>query len=148
MRPRFRLRTLLFLTALVAAGCYWWIARPTIVAQRFAAAVNDGDFDSAAAMCDDVGKWRRLVKSMWYHPYLSSAFLWPNHLAERPRESMVRQEVELLPRTWADLRQGQRRVLQQTVWSGPDLIPIGSNDPPAAARFVLRVNSRHVIIRP
>jgi hypothetical protein len=42
---RFSIRTLLTLTALVAAGCYWWIARPTIVAERFVAAINSGNLD-------------------------------------------------------------------------------------------------------
>lgn len=46
MRPRFTTRTLLVLTALAAAGCYGWIARPTIVAQRFVAAVNRGELES------------------------------------------------------------------------------------------------------
>jgi hypothetical protein len=45
MRPRFSLRTLLVLTALVAAGCYWWIARPTAVAERFIAAIKNGQLD-------------------------------------------------------------------------------------------------------
>jgi hypothetical protein len=50
MRPRFSLRWLLLLTALVAAVCYWWIARPTNVANRFAAAIDSADYAAAQGM--------------------------------------------------------------------------------------------------
>jgi hypothetical protein len=50
MRFRFSIRSLLLLFALVAAFCYWWIARPSLFVHRFDAAVERGDFAAADAM--------------------------------------------------------------------------------------------------
>jgi hypothetical protein len=50
MRPRFSLRWLLILTALVAAVC-GWVVRPTVVANRFAATLHAKDYAAARAMC-------------------------------------------------------------------------------------------------
>jgi hypothetical protein len=50
MRFRFSLRTLLILTALAAAACYGWIARPAILARQFVAAIEQGDFAAADRM--------------------------------------------------------------------------------------------------
>jgi hypothetical protein len=48
-RPRFSLRGLLLLTALVAAFCYWH-DRPRRVANKFAALLEGANFEAANAM--------------------------------------------------------------------------------------------------
>jgi hypothetical protein len=92
MRPRFSLRWILIFTGLVAALCYWWIARPTIVANRFIAAVNRRDFASAHAL--------------YVTPITS----------KNDRHNLARYEfptvilVGLQRRSWSDLTRGQRRM--------------------------------------
>jgi hypothetical protein len=44
MRPRFSLRWLLIAVAVLAIGLYVLFIRPTVVAQRFAAAIGRGDY--------------------------------------------------------------------------------------------------------
>jgi hypothetical protein len=50
IRPRFSLRWLLLLTAIIAAFCYWQFAMPTMTARRFAQTVEQGDYRAAASM--------------------------------------------------------------------------------------------------
>jgi hypothetical protein len=50
MRLRFSIRTLLILTALAAAACYWWVARPSVTAREFARNVDAEDYRAAGAM--------------------------------------------------------------------------------------------------
>jgi hypothetical protein len=94
MRPRFRLRTLLILTALVAAGCYWWIARPTIVAERFKFALEHGDFATASDLWIDDGR----------------TYIDFDADMDNPHFPVKRWNIEVQPRTWSDVRQGMRRV--------------------------------------
>jgi hypothetical protein len=47
MRLRFSLRTLWIATTLVAVGGYFWLVRPTQIAQSFAAAVAAEDYPAA-----------------------------------------------------------------------------------------------------
>jgi hypothetical protein len=58
---RFRLRTLLLLPILVAAG-WWWLTWPERTAKRFVQLLKDGDLESAKAMIDDpqpsAGFWK------------------------------------------------------------------------------------------
>jgi len=91
MRPRFSLRTLLVLTALIAAGCYWWIARPTIVAEQFIAAIRRTDYASAESLLVDERE------------AYASAFA-----------QCTAQEFDLsaslTPRRWGDTWRGRRRI--------------------------------------
>jgi hypothetical protein len=87
---RFSLKTLLVLTAFVAAGCYWWIARPTMVAKRFVAAINRDDRAAARAM---VARTE------------SKASIWP-----RANRLPPVFEARLEALTWQDLWRGERRI--------------------------------------
>jgi hypothetical protein len=53
MQLRFPLRWLLFLTALAGATCLWQFAMPTIIAERFRAAIAQSDYAAADGMCVD-----------------------------------------------------------------------------------------------
>jgi hypothetical protein len=94
LRPRFSLRTLLVLTALVAAGCYWWIVRPTIVATRFARAIHAKEYTAADALY--TGEDRQ---------YVSRRVQW----ILSGRDS-VHLELFVFPRNWTDVFHGQRRM--------------------------------------
>ena len=59
MRIRFTLRTLLVLTALAAALCYWWVARPSIVAKQFQNALHRGDYTAARRLWIDKTEFLR-----------------------------------------------------------------------------------------
>jgi hypothetical protein len=51
-RPRFSLRSLLIVTAILAAICYWR-ERPRQMANRFVAAIEAGEYYLAESMCGD-----------------------------------------------------------------------------------------------
>jgi hypothetical protein len=92
MRPRFSIRTLLILTALAAASCYWWIARPTIVAERFVAALALDD--------------QTTLESLWIDAEIEDfrlAYLY----GPIGKNSL---ELTLAPRTWQDIWRGQRSI--------------------------------------
>ena len=103
LRPRFSLRTLLVLTVILAAACYWWIARPTMIANRFIAAIDQGhDYTAADAwfaagestLSDKIGDFSFSFFKMGIQIDLGKLKL----------------TAAALPRTWADLKRGQRRV--------------------------------------
>ena len=54
--PRFSLRTLLVVTALAAAGCYWLIF-PTIIARRFVDAVASPNYEHADDFLDPADRF-------------------------------------------------------------------------------------------
>src|SRR5688572_15165436 len=91
--PRFTIRTLLILTALVAAACYCWIARPTIVAKRFMRAIDVQDF----ALADS-------YRVGGVDNYFSSGIA----MSEIGEPTTI--DVVLLPRSWTDLARGRRRM--------------------------------------
>lgn len=86
---RFSLRWLLVASALIPAGLYW-LALPTLYAQRYAAAINRGDWAAADKLCID--------------PRESFPGDWPQHKTFQPRAS-------LRPATWQDVRSGQRQLM-------------------------------------
>ena len=85
---RFSLRWLLLASALIPAGLYW-LALPTLQAQRYAAAVNRGDYVAADKLCVD--------------PSRSFPGDWTQHKTFEPKAS-------LKPATWQDLRTGRRQL--------------------------------------
>jgi hypothetical protein len=100
MRPRFRLRMLLILTAVAAAVCYWWVARPTIVANRFIAAYNASD--SAT------------IDQMWVGPPPTDfQYYVSGHV--QPKFRLV---PELLPRSFHDVRTATRRIAFHWTFDG------------------------------
>ena len=88
MRLRFSLRLAFVVTTLLAAALYWFVARPTILAHRFAAAVNKRDYETA----------KPLLPDFW----LFSA---------QPDNSIDLVFVEVLPREWSDIWNSQRRLI-------------------------------------
>lgn len=98
MRPRFCLRTLLILTALLAAACYWWVARPTVVAQQFIVAIDRDDFHALQS------NWVDADDKTYFARYASA----------RQAGLQPRAKCAFFPRTWADLRRGERRLQLMT----------------------------------
>ena len=96
MRPRFSIRTLLVLTALAAAACYWWISAPTQVALRFKQAVESADYRSANAMFLEANK---SVRDMFTRD--------PDTTSAVPAAGLT---VRVLPRSWTDLVRRERRL--------------------------------------
>jgi hypothetical protein len=89
VRLSFSLRLVFLAFTLSAAALYWCIARPTILANRFVAAVNLRDFESA----------KRMLPNFWLF----------NRRPNSPPLDMVYAEV--FPREWTDLHMFQRRII-------------------------------------
>src|SRR5262245_5312989 len=95
-RCRFRLRTLLLLPVLFAAG-WWWITWPARTADRFVTFLMVRDLDSARAMIDGEQPTNAVT------PFQKSA---------RP----IILPPQLLPGTWSEFLSGSRRF--NLVWGG------------------------------
>jgi hypothetical protein len=78
--------------AIVAAILYAFVARPTMIAQRFVAAVAKQDYDRAGAMLRSRSDWVRVV---------------------RPGGSVKADRIyaEVQPREWSDVWNCRRRIL-------------------------------------
>jgi hypothetical protein len=87
-RLKFSLRWLHLASALLPAGLYW-LALPTLNAQRYAAAINRGDFAAADKLCLDPE--RRFPGD------------WTKHTTFEPR-------ARLKPASWQDWRSGRREL--------------------------------------
>lgn len=90
MRPRFSLRLILVVVALSAGALYFGCVRPTMVAQRFVAAVMRRDFVAASQLAGD-DRWQAVVQ--------------PNG----SRADWV--YAELVPREWADCWRCERHII-------------------------------------
>jgi hypothetical protein len=92
IRFRFRLRTLLALTALVAAAC-WWVTRPTVVANRFLRAMEARDYGAADQLFSDPSDavQSRIREAVGNWPLMST-------------------ECVLAKATWADWLAGRRTI--------------------------------------
>jgi hypothetical protein len=88
-RWQFSLRWLLAVAALAPLAVYW-LSLPTIIARRYTAAVNGGNYRAADRLCLD--------------PKQAFPGDWTRHKTFHPR-------AELSPLTWQDFRRGQRRIL-------------------------------------
>jgi hypothetical protein len=93
MRPRFSIRTLLVVTALFGGVCYWWVVRPTIVANRFVLAMKNGDYVDADLMRSGINN-------------LDIASV----MMSNPQKHGWQLEIALLPRTMQDVWYGIRRI--------------------------------------
>jgi hypothetical protein len=91
LHPRFRLRTLLFLTAVVALGLYY-IDRPTAAARRFARALREGD--------------RAIVRAMLVQ-HATSPILTEQYL---PWSRVIHMDASVARPTSAELLSGARRL--------------------------------------
>jgi hypothetical protein len=92
-RIHFSLRALLIVVTLTTIAAYWFVARPTILANRFATAVATGDFDSAKSL-------------------LNKDF-WPIDNLTDKTTSIDRVHAEVLPRDLLDLLAARRRIVFQ-----------------------------------
>jgi hypothetical protein len=90
MRPRLRfsLRALFIVVTLSSAAAYW-LALPTLNAQRYAAAINAGDYPAADRLCLDA---RRVFPGDW------------------TRHATFQSSAHVSPLRWADVRRGERRI--------------------------------------
>ena len=85
---RYSLRAFLVVSALVPLAVYW-LALPTLNAQRFAAAIESRDYPAAEALC---------ISTKDKFPGT-----WTQHQHFEPRAGIS-------PLTWQDLRRGERRL--------------------------------------
>jgi hypothetical protein len=85
---RFSLRTFLVMSALTPVAVYW-LALPTLNAQRFTAAIAARDFPAAEALCVPAGD-----------KFPGS---WTAHDTFEP-------QAGISPLTWQDVRRGERRL--------------------------------------
>jgi hypothetical protein len=135
---------LLNFTALVAAGCYWWIARPTIVAERFVASINRRDEETARSMCVEewwLGVLLGFSNQIQAAPttFLSNKVAATDAWAADPMPA----DAALLPREWHDVWRGQRRVILRTSYS-PKFAPYSKYAETVRQEFALIANPRKV----
>lgn len=97
MRPRFSIRLLLVVVALLAVALYILFVRPTTVAERFVDAVNERDFDTARSLLIDQDFW-----------------LFRDDPTSVPK-SVQRVYAEIVPREWSDIWSLQRRILLRVI---------------------------------
>ena len=93
MRPRFSIRLVLVVAALLATASYVLFVRPANVAHRFVEAVNEQDFTAARSLLIDQDFW-----------------LFDDDSGDA-RKSVYRIYAEVVPREWPDIWSLQRRVL-------------------------------------
>lgn len=91
MRPRFSLRVILVVVAVVAGALYVGCVRPTMIAQRFVAAVMRRDYAAASRLAGDK-RWQAVV-----HPNNGIRPDWVY--------------AELVPREWADWWRCERHII-------------------------------------
>jgi hypothetical protein len=101
MRLRFSVRLMFVLVTLLAISLYWFVARPSLLANRFVAAVNAHDFETAASLFDGKTTWA---------------------LNRGPQRNVVIDRVytELLPREWSDMWNGERRIIFRVAYHQDD----------------------------
>ena len=87
-RLRYSLRVLLVLSAVVPLAVYW-LALPTLNAQRFVAAIAARDYATAEALC------------------LSADDKFPG---DWTRHAHFNPQAGISPLTWSDLRRGERQL--------------------------------------
>jgi hypothetical protein len=88
----FSLRGLMLVTAVVAIGTYWFVVRPTAIANRFVTAVEKTDFDGAKSLMGD-------------DEILSTG--------SKLNRRVDRIYAEVLPREWEDIWRSQRQIILQ-----------------------------------
>jgi hypothetical protein len=92
MRPRFSLRIVFATVCLSALALYWYVVRPSTIANRFVAAVNSHDFASAQSLVE--------------------GDLWPLSPPHNDRTRTVDLVyAEAFPREWTDLLKFERRLI-------------------------------------
>jgi hypothetical protein len=117
MRPRFTIRTLLILTAIVAVGC-WWFVRPTMLAGQFMRVFESEDYAAADRL---IGNPKRAVQSKFDDFHQLGRFN-SAHCA-------------LVPPKWVDLLCG-RRIIRLSVCyvDTRPFAPAGDEVEPASTR--------------
>jgi hypothetical protein len=98
-RPRFSLRLFLLFVSATSAAFYWWFVRPTVIAQRFVAAVEAKDFSRAESFCSES----------------NCEFLTP-HISDARSTEVA---VKILPRRWSDIYHGRRLMSLRVVPGEP-----------------------------
>ncbi len=89
------------LVTLSAVALYWFVARPSLLANRFVAAVNAHDFETAMSLFDGKATWS---------------------LNRGPQRNVVIDHVytELIPREWSDMWNGERRIIFRVAYHEDD----------------------------
>ena len=100
MRPRFSMRLLLVVVTILAATCYVLLVRPTVIAKRFVAAVNERDQVAAQSLLPSRDFWMG-------REFLAIS----NPPAKEVAPRLVFVYAEVLPREWNDICAFQRRIV-------------------------------------
>ncbi len=100
MRPRFSIRLLLLVITVLAATCYVLLVRPTVIAKRFVAAVNERDQLAAQSLLPRRDFW------------IGREFLAiSNPPGKDETARLVFVYAEVLPREWNDICSFERRII-------------------------------------
>ena len=100
MRPRFSVRLLLLFITVLAATCYVLLVRPTVIAKRFVAAVNERNQLAAQSLLPNRDFW------------IGREFLAISNPPEKDETArLVFVYAEVLPREWNDICAFQRRII-------------------------------------
>jgi hypothetical protein len=89
------------------AGLCYWVARPTLLSERFAAAIRAADYAAADKLCVDPDR-------QFFH-------LMMGELQPRAPKDSILVTVTMQPRTWQDLWRGQRQMYMEVrskFWRG------------------------------
>jgi len=98
VRIRFSLRSLLLLTVVVAGGCYW-MALPSVYAQRFVTAVAAGDYAAADALFADPDD--RFLEQ-WDNDY-----------------TIIQRRAQVEPSSWRERWRGERQISVRLIYRTP-----------------------------
>src|SRR5438309_11397074 len=92
MRLRFSLRLLFVLITMLAIALYWFVDRPTLLANRFVAAITARDYELAMSLLTN--------KTLWVFDH-------------GPQRTAVIDRIytEVLPREWKDIWMCRRRII-------------------------------------
>ncbi len=81
----------------MAAACYWWITRPSAIANRFVLAIENRDYDAADVVCTKPNR-----------PFVQT-------LIDGSSDKADHVEAKILHRNWRDIWQGRQRIELQIV---------------------------------
>jgi hypothetical protein len=93
---RYSLRAMFVVVTISAIALYWFVARPTVLANRFVSAIEARDYETAKSLLVD--------KNVWVFEHGPKLFAVVDVIY-----------AELLPRDWSDLLACRRRLIFRVV---------------------------------
>jgi hypothetical protein len=99
MRLRLSLRLLFIVTTISAMTMYWLFVRPTLLANRFVAAINSRDSEFAKSLLSDNKFWT-----------------FDHHTSQSVSIDVIYDDAEVLPREWTDIWACRRRLIMKVAY--------------------------------